>query len=120
MSSGPHSWLTMASGNSRVFTIDPSMNDGSFSGDETNVYMVVTSTLIDDFFYDPNDPTFVGTSSIAYDVKIFSPCVGATIVEPITWYDSNVIRVPNGGTSAGLFSFTMSNPLCTSGFNGSP
>ena len=81
---------------------------------------MVTSTLLDDFFYDPNDSTFVGTSSITYDVTIVGPCVGATIVEHITWYDSNVIRVPNGGSSAGLFSFTMSNPLCTSDFNGSP
>ena len=81
---------------------------------------MVTSTLLDDFYYDPTNSTFVGTSSISYDVTIVGPCVGATIVEPITWYDTNVIRVPNGGSSAGLFSFEMSNPLCTSEFNGSP
>ena len=81
-----------------------------------------TATLYEDFNYIASDPAFIGTNTITININIVADeCAGnVKVVEPINWYDSNILRAHFGVTSYGVFDFTLSNPLCTQSIYGTP
>ena len=70
----------------RNVTINPQIGDGSLKGGVSGLSFVVTSTLLDDFYYGTGDPSFVGVGDFTLTITMNDPCAGGvTINEPIVW-----------------------------------